>query len=112
MLGGQARMSGSPPQRRSRRWAHSRLTACPATAPAGHWRWPVVGRAFGACCFAGKLRSPAPPTGKPRSPGPLVAGDPYVIPYALGCVPPPSMVRVICPAQCPFGGQSAAINRG
>jgi hypothetical protein len=30
MPGGQARMSGSPPQRRSRRRAHSRLTACPA----------------------------------------------------------------------------------
>jgi hypothetical protein len=88
--GGQARMSGTPLPRRSRRRAHSRLTACPAPLSAVHPPWSVVGRAFGACCFAGKLRSPAPPTGEPRSPGPLVPADPYVngyvnpyvIPYA------------------------------
>jgi hypothetical protein len=68
------------------------LTACPGTPLAGHWLWWVVGRAFGACCFAGKLRSPAPPTGRRPHPAqlggldPYVNGyvNPYVVPYALG----------------------------
>jgi hypothetical protein len=73
------------------------LDGLPGTPPAGHGRWQGGGRAFGACCFAGKLRSPAPPTGRrPHlaqlqglGPDPYVNGyvNPYVIPYALGCVP-------------------------
>ena len=58
----------------------SRLTGTAATlSAAGHSRWQ--GSAFGACCFAGKLRSPAGP-----GPVPTVAKalDPYVIPYAQG----------------------------
>ena len=51
------------------------LGSPPATAGGGG------GRAFGACCFAGKLPSPAPVTGEPFSPGPLLVGDPYGIPY-------------------------------
>jgi hypothetical protein len=54
----------------------------PATVGGGE------GRAFGACCFAGKLRSPAPPTGATASPGPTAGPRPYVngyvIVYALG----------------------------
>jgi len=92
------------------------LDGLPGTTLAGYWRWSVVGRAFGACCSAGKLRSPASPTGKPRLPGSLVAADPYGIPYvnpygipcATGGVPDPSSLTCICPAQDPSGGQSAA----
>jgi hypothetical protein len=36
------------------------LDGLPGTRRAGHGRWRGGGRAFGACCFAGKLRSPAP----------------------------------------------------
>jgi hypothetical protein len=57
------------------------LDGLPGITPAGYWPWSVVGRAFGACCFAGKLRSPAPPTGRRGTHDPLVAVDPYVIPY-------------------------------
>jgi hypothetical protein len=46
------------------------LDRLPGTTPAGHSPWSVEGRAFGACCFASKLRSPAPRTGRPDSPGP------------------------------------------
>ncbi len=75
------------------------LDGLPGTPPAGHWRWWVVGRAFGACCFAGKLRSPARPPGdlaypagggrRPlrqwvRQPLRQWVRQPYVIPYALG----------------------------
>jgi hypothetical protein len=52
------------------------LDGLPGTTPAGHLPWSVVGRAFGACCFAGKLRSPAPPTGEPRSSGPWAPATP------------------------------------
>jgi len=40
------------------------LDGLPAPRSPATRRGRVVGRAFGACCFAGKLRSPAPPTGK------------------------------------------------
>jgi hypothetical protein len=36
--------------------------------PAGNWR--PHGSAFGACCCAGKLRSPAPPTASSPHPAP------------------------------------------
>ncbi len=76
------------------------LDGLPGATPAGHSAWSVVGRAFGACCFAGKLRSPAPPTGEPRVPGPTQDRCPTAtptpfptrIPTAIGtpagCVPP------------------------
>ena len=41
------------------------------------------GRAFGACCFPGKLRSPAPPTGDTVHPAQLRVLDPYASPLAL-----------------------------
>jgi len=86
MPGGQARMSGTPSPRRSKRSSPFVLDGLPGTTPACHSRWSVVGRAFGACCFAGKLRSPAPPAGEPRvsglTPGSLPYGNPYAVPYA------------------------------
>jgi hypothetical protein len=62
----------------------------PGSTSAGHLPWSVMGRPFGACCFAGKLRSPAVPTGEAAPPArlqvcdPYVNGyvNPYVIPYA------------------------------
>jgi hypothetical protein len=42
------------------------------SARAGHGRWQGGGRAFGACCFAGKLRSPAGFGVAAPSGGPLV----------------------------------------
>jgi hypothetical protein len=54
------------------------LDGLPGTTPAGHSRWSVVGRAFCACCFASKLRSPAGRGPAPRWSG----GDPYAGPYA------------------------------
>ena len=63
------------------------LDGLPGTPAAGHPGWLVVGRAFGACCFAGKLRSPAPPTGEAPLARPVVVGEPYVngyvIPYVI-----------------------------
>jgi hypothetical protein len=74
MPGCQARMSGSP-LRRSKRCSYSCLTACPG--PGGRRPRLVAGggRACGACCFAGQLRSPAPRTGRRGAPGPLGADD-------------------------------------
>jgi hypothetical protein len=96
MPGGQARMSGSPPLRRSRRPSHSCLTACLAAS-----RPPAVageGRAFGACCIAGKLRSPAGP-----SPSPPVAKapDPTSFPTRRGGVPLASLAERISAGQWP-----------
>ena len=116
MPGCQARMSGSPPQRRSMRSSHLCLTALPGTPPAGHWPWSVVGRAFGACCFAGKLRSPAPPAGRPGALGSWWPATPYVIPYvnphvipyARGVRTPSPAGRRITAGHAPAGGQSAA----
>jgi hypothetical protein len=120
MSGGQARMSGSPPPRRSKRWSHSRLTACPAPRqPAtvgGGW----VGRAFGACCFAGKLRSPARPPGDPACPAQLRGLDPTSMgtstPTAFPAPPMAYPGRVRLPAsvqlRCPFWGPVGRTNRG
>jgi hypothetical protein len=112
MPGRQARMSGSPPQRRSPGCSHSCLTAWPAAPPAGHLRWSMVGRAFGACCFASKLRSPAVRTGRRPHPAQLrdldPYGSPYVNAYGIPCaadgVPHSSPLTGISPAQAPFGG--------
>jgi hypothetical protein len=49
------------------------------------YRRPAVkgkGRAFGACCFAGKLRNPTHPPGDPAHPAQLRGLDPYANPYA------------------------------
>jgi hypothetical protein len=92
------------------------LDGLPGATPAGHPRWSVVGRAFGACCFAGKLRSPAPPTGRWPHPARLQGGESYVNPYvnlygipcATDGVPHLSPRARICPGHAPEGGQSAA----
>ena len=57
MPGRQARMSGSPPRRRSSGQPFV-LDGRPGTPLADHSPRSVEGRAFGACCSAGKLRSP------------------------------------------------------
>jgi hypothetical protein len=107
MPGGQARMSGTPPRRRSKRSSHSCLTACPAPRqPAtrrGGWRDAPSAR---AASLASSAALPRP--GEPGAPGPLEAGDPYVngygnpyvIPYAQG---------VRTPA---FGGQGHLSSSG
>jgi hypothetical protein len=59
------------------------LDGLPGTPLAGHSPWLGGGRAFGACCFAGKLQ-PCPARlwgGDPHVNGYV---NPYVIPYALG----------------------------
>jgi len=115
MPGRQGRMSGTPPPRSSSRRAHSSLTACQGLRCAGYGRWRG-GRAFGAYCFAGKLRSPAPLTRRPGSPGQLRGLDPYASPYAsryaspyaghLRTPSPPG--RGITAGHAPSWGQSAA----
>ena len=96
------------------------LDRLPGTPPAGHWRWPGVGRAFGACCFAGKLRSPARPLGdgltRPSfgasTPTRVSTRVPTRVPTPAGGVPLGSVVEGIGPAQCPFGGPVGRKNRG
>jgi hypothetical protein len=76
-------------------------------------RWPRSvagrGRAFGACCFAGKLRSPGGP-----GPGATVAeavdpyasgyASPYASPYAGHPRTPPVPRARICPGYAPSWG--------
>jgi len=120
MPGGQARMSGSPPQRRSKRCSHSCLTACPAPRrPAtrrGRW-WTRLRRVL----LRWQAPQPCPadrPTRltRPNSRGLDPYGIPYVNPYGIPCatggVPHPSPLTGICPAQDPRGGPVSRKNRG
>jgi hypothetical protein len=70
-----------------------------------HAGWPLAvvggGRAFGACCFAGKLRSPAHPSDDPGHPAQLGGLDPT----RAGGVPLLSVVGVVCPVQMPLRGE-------
>jgi hypothetical protein len=92
---------------------HSPLTVCPGTTPRRPRSVAGEGRAFGACCFAGKLRSPALRTGRHRYPAQLQGGDPYaiphvnpyVIPYALGCVPLASLASASVLVSPPSRGE-------
>jgi hypothetical protein len=59
----QGRMSGTPPPRSSPRRTRFALDGLPGTTPRRPRSVAGRGRAFGACCFAGKLRSPARPPG-------------------------------------------------
>lgn len=71
------------------------------------------GRAFSACCFAGKLRSLVIPGLAALGPGgfdPHVI--PYVIPYALGVRTPGSLAERISAGQVPFVGPVSRKNRG
>jgi hypothetical protein len=92
MPGGQARMSGAPPRRRSKRWSHSCLTACPAPRPPATRRgWVVDAPSARAASLASSAALPRP-LGRRPHPAPLGGGNPYVngyvnpyvIPYALG----------------------------
>jgi hypothetical protein len=85
------------------------LDGLPGTTPRRPRSVAGRGRAFGACCFAGNLRSPAGPTPVPPSPRwldphviPYV--NPYVIPYALAVRTPGFHGEGICAAQPPSGG--------
>jgi len=88
------------------------LDGLPGTTPAGHWPWSVEGRAFGACCFAGKLRSPAHAPGDAAHPalpgGGCPYADPYADPYARHSRTPSPAGRRITGGHAPEGGQSAA----
>jgi hypothetical protein len=85
-----------------------RLRAC------GNWR--ASGSAFGACCCAGKLRSPAPLTASPASPGPAPGtstGPPN--PRQRPAKAPPQVAYRSCAGwsasplvASPAGGQSVA----
>jgi hypothetical protein len=115
MPGRQGRMSGTPPPRSSPRHSHSPLTACPGPRCAGHGRWRGRGRAFGACCFAGKLRSPVGPgpgatVAEARNPYADPYADLYADPYAGHPRTPPPAESAVCPGDAPRGewsGQAA-----
>jgi len=91
--------------------------------PAG-WNCRPFGSAFGACCCAGKLRSPAPLTASRPHPAHLKGLDGYVNPYGNGYVNPyvnppardgvprlPWSVRITAGRQ-PRRGQSPAKTAG
>ena len=92
MPGGQARMSGTPPRRRSKRSSHSCLTACPAPRPpatgrGGWWDAPSAR----AASLASSAALPRPPDDaahrarlRGRDPYVNLYVNPYVIPYARG----------------------------
>jgi hypothetical protein len=94
-----------------------RLCACAGLgSPGSDLRWLLQprmvagdGRAFGACCFAGKLRSPA-------GPGPvstvIEAATPTSFPTRRGGVPLASLAERISAAQYPFVGPVSRKKRG
>jgi hypothetical protein len=86
MPGGQARMSGIPPPRRSKRPSHSCLTACPTTrrplAVAG--RDAPSARAASLASSAAQPVSPCPPLAGRLDPNVIPYVNLYVIPYAQG----------------------------
>ncbi len=116
MPGGQARMSGSPPQRRSKRCSHSRLTACPAprrlaTGGGGWWDAPSA-RAASLASSAALPRPPgdlAHPAGGGRRPLRQWVRQP--LRHSLragGAYPWLRWLRVSVQLSAPSGGQSAA----
>jgi len=108
MPGRQGRMSGTPPPRRSKPAGPFVLDGLPGTTVAGRGWWRR-GRAFGACCFAGKLRSPAGP-GPVRLgqggliPGPIPASTPAPIPAQPSGAPHPSPLTASVQLKTPSGG--------
>jgi hypothetical protein len=120
MPGGQARMSGSPPRRRSKRWGHSRLTACPAPRPPATVGGGVVDAPSArAASLASSAALPRPP-GDAAHPAQLGGGDPYVnsyvipyvIPYALGVRTPGFGGRECLSRSSPLRGSGAAAPGG
>jgi hypothetical protein len=83
-------------QRRS----HSPLTASPGPGRAGHLSWRGRGRAFGACCFADKLRSPGGPGCRATV---AQAATPTLDPTPATRVPP-RRLRAPFPLVMPLGG--------
>jgi hypothetical protein len=89
------------------------LDGLPGTTPRRPRSVAGEGRAFGACCFAGKLRSPAGPALATLGRGGLTptsfpTSTPTSFPTRRSGVPLGSVVQCICPAQSPSWGQSAA----
>jgi len=78
------------------------------------------GRAFGACCFAGKLRSPAHASGdaatrpnyRAATPTSFPTSTPTSFPTRWGCVPLASLAERISAGQSPFVGPVSRKNRG
>ena len=78
------------------------------------------GRAFGACCFAGKLRSPAHesddtatrPNFRAATPTSFPTSTPTSFPTHWGCVPLASLAERISAGQSPFVGPVGRKNRG
>jgi hypothetical protein len=106
---GDARLSSAnvrhPATAHVQRGSHSCLTACPGPNRRRPRSVAGKGRAFGACCFAGKLRSPAGPgsgAAVADAVAPTLVGT--RVPTRAGGVPHPSLLARICPAQSPFGG--------
>jgi hypothetical protein len=113
MPGRQGRMSGTPPPRSSPRRTQSSLTAGPGPRLAGHGRWRRWGRAFGACCFAGKLRSLVILSLAALGPGGLTptsfpTSTPTSFPTRGGGVPLLSRVPASVQVTSPLGGSGAA----
>jgi hypothetical protein len=90
------------------RMPRSRLTGTPASAGRRSRSVAGWGRAFGACCFAGKLRSlvirPGRPLGGRLDPYVIPYVNLYVIPYAQGWRTPGLGGRAHLSSSVPLGG--------
>ena len=92
------------------------LDGLPGTPPRQPRSVAGWGRAFGACCFAGKLRSPAHASGdaatrpnfRAATPTSFPTSTPTSFPTRWGCVPLASLAERIGAGQSPSWGQSAA----
>jgi hypothetical protein len=85
------------------------LDGLPGTTPRRPRSVAGWGRAFGACCFAGKLRSPAGPGREPPWPGQLTptsfsTSTPTSFPTRWGGVPLVSLTEHIGAGQSPLRG--------
>jgi hypothetical protein len=101
------RTGAAPPSRRVRPPASIALDRDPGQPPARRPRSVAgEGRAFGACCFAGKLRSPAHASGdaatRPNFRTATPTSTPTSFPTRWGCVPLASLVERISAGHSPF----------
>jgi hypothetical protein len=111
----------APPSRRVRPPASIALDRDPVQPPARRPQWVAgEGRAFGACCFAGKLRSPAHASGdaatrpvfRAAAPTSFPTSIPTSFPTRWGCVPMVSLADRISAGHSPFVGPVSRKNRG